>query len=100
MTNVGNVAVWIPTNSVEERLGTSRVTPNPRLKIVKRDLSKFADKFQVAVTEHAERRLTPILEYTEALFALCSQGRIKIIGTDSNGSYLWAPKVSAGKRRR
>jgi hypothetical protein len=98
MTNFSRVAVWVPTTKVEKRLGNSNITTNPRLKVVKRDLSAIADEFQLAIREHAERRLDVILEYTEALFALCNQGRIKVIGTNSNGSYLWAPTLSAGKR--
>jgi hypothetical protein len=41
-----------------------------------------------------------MLEFTEALFQLCNNGEIKIIGESSNGGFFWAPQVAASKPRR
>jgi hypothetical protein len=95
MTKPGSVAVWVTAADVRGRIGGAGIAANscfPRF--FHRADASLVDEFQATVSKHAKRRLPSILEYTEALFRLCNDGHLQIIGADSNGSYLWGPTLT------
>ena len=92
MTKPENVAVWVTTAEVKERIGDAGIAANSCFtRLTRADALLVVDQFQRTVRKHAKRRLARIPEFTETLFQLCNDGHIKIIGADSYGSYLWAP---------
>ena len=104
-TKPGSIAVWVATAEMEQRTGGSGIAANACFTLLNRAKASLVARFVRAVRRHAKRRLASILEFTQALFRLCNDGRIRMIGANANGSYLWAPTFSsrmslAGSKRR
>jgi hypothetical protein len=91
MIKPGRVAVWVATAEVAERIGGSSIAANSCFTRTRCTEASLGHQFQMMVRKHTKRRLASILEMTETLFQLCNDGRIKIIGANSNGNYLWGP---------
>jgi hypothetical protein len=87
MTKPGSIAVGCDRRKWNKNWGIR--CSQCVLPLLNRAKASLVARFVRAVRRHAKRRLASILEFTQALFRFVMTD-IRIIGANSNGSYLGA----------